>query len=739
MTCPQVSTWPCRLSSQPISLLTNTPCNKRPPKVGRGVYPWPLYKFAVPRPLIGRTTPPQSERQFEQPSDDSSPIKSQINNESTTIKVPATELRKDWWKEMEGHWVGPMPVQEFLDDFLRVPGSESRFRSPSHLHGVFNSIKSPEEYTSERAYAQAINTAIQGIASELIPCFQFVLGNEFKDRNVTITTAIDGFIYESTVDTSSCPTQWDKAELWAKFKGDSSYHGFEDNIDDGWMPQTESSRNVRAQLTRYASNALNAQCRKYLFSLFLSPDGVRFFKWERTYTIVSRAFKLTTDGKYLVEFLYRFCTLTDGGRGKDDTVTPATAKEIALAKKFLKPSVHGSDPPRPFVKIRVFGPAGDQKVVAGPHIAAPRSAIGRATLGLPVYDIDTKTVMFLKDSWRDNNLPQESVILQALNDKEVRSVPTLVCGGVVLDQVTTSYTYTEKEWNDGAHPTVLCIRVHQRTLTEEVEQPLRRFKSSKQLTRVVYDAFLGHEDAFTKCGYLHRDISGGNILIVYDAKAPKDDGDGGGRGLLNDWDMAIKIADLAQARQTERTGTWQFMSIRHLRDRTKKHSPQDDFESFVYVMLYHGLRYLCHNKVGPCLPDIISAIFDVGNYVRDGMRGGNGKVALIIDFGDLGRDFRFDSAPFHRCIMSGLGMIRKWQYHLHPPPGGEAPADDTLKFANHNSLRSHWEEMLAMDGWPANDVYQPKSHSKKRPSVDEPLPVSKRKKSGYSLAVASQV
>lgn len=113
------------------------------------------------------------------------------------------------------------------------------------------------------------------------------------------------------------------------------------------------------------------------------------------------------------------------------------------------------------------------------------------------------------------------------------------------------------------------LRLHQRTLTKEVGQPLTRFKSSKQLTRVVYEVFLGHEDAFTKCGFLHRDVSGGNILIVYDKKTPIDIYDGGGRGLLNDWDMAIPIANLAKARQAERTGTWQFMSIELLRDNEK--------------------------------------------------------------------------------------------------------------------------------------------------------------------------
>ncbi|KAK0481371.1 hypothetical protein IW261DRAFT_1592557 [Armillaria novae-zelandiae] len=457
-----------------------------------------------------RTTPPQSERQSEQiVTADSSPIKSQINNEYTFD-------------------------QKFLNDFLRVPGSQGGFHSPTHLHGIFDSITLPARHGSEKLYAEAVNAAIQGVASELIPNFQSVLGNEFKDANATSKTVTDGFMYESTVDASSSSTQWDKAKLWAEFKRHGSYHGFKDARDDGWVPQTECSQDVRVQLTRYASDTLNAQHRKYLFSLFLGLDGVRLFKWERTYPVASRAFDLTTDGKYLVEFLYRFCTLTNGDRGKDDA-------------------------------IRVFGPKGDKEVVAAPHIATPRRITGRATLGLPVYDIDTKTVMFLKDSWWDNNLPQESVILQALNDKEVRNVPTLVCGVVVRDQVTTSHTYIEKEWNDGAHPTVICIRVHHRTLTEEVGQPLRKF----QIIEATYESclrrffsehrFISFRRQVMKTRTQNVDtftviVSGGNILIVYDAKAPEDKGDGGGRGVLNDWDMSIKIADLAQARQAERTG-----------------------------------------------------------------------------------------------------------------------------------------------------------------------------------------
>ncbi len=218
---------------------------------------------------------------------------------------------------------------------------------------------------------------------------------------------------------------------------------------------------------------------------------------------------------------------------------------------------------------------------------------------------------------------------------------------------------------------------------------------------------LGHGEAFTKCGFLHRDVSGGNILIVYDKKTPADIYDGGGRGLLNDWDMAIQIANLAKARQAERTVSVTFhvafspfssyaghMAIHVYRASSRqneKHVPQGDFESFVYVMLLYGLCYLRHNEVGPELPNVISAIFDAGIEATNGKLGGSGKVGLMHGSGPLRRKFQFDCDPFNSWIKSALAMIRRWQQHLNPPPEDETsadpkPATDTVKFLTHDGL-----------------------------------------------------
>ncbi|KAK0495807.1 hypothetical protein EDD18DRAFT_1167474 [Armillaria luteobubalina] len=655
---------------------------------------------------------------------------------------------------MEGHWIGPMPVEEFLEEHMGASNGPFTPRSPGHLHNIFESIKAPSEHKSEKAYAEAVASVIQSTA-DLMPQFKYVLGKENKGTISTITIITDAFIYKTDVDTESRPIQWSKVELWLEFKRIPSVYGFEDNERKEWVSQTEASKKCRGLLGTYAANTLNTQHRRHLFSLNLGLDGVRFFRWERTHTVVSRAFDLSTDGKYLVEFFHRYSTMTDGDRGLDETVTPATKEERSLAVPLLEPWIHSHGKDQwEFVKILVPDKdGGERAVIAGPVLAAPYSISGRATLGLPVYDIRTKKLCFLKDSWRDVNLPDESNILQTLNDAKVRNVPTLVCGGVVRGQITTSQKYIKAPWNRGAHPSLPCTREHQRTLTEEVGHPLKKFKSSKQLTRVVYEAFLGHKDALTICKILHRDVSGGNILIVYDEKVPENIHDGGGRGLLNDWDMAIHMDDLDKpARQAERTGTWQFMSIALLDQTTKKHEPQDDFESFIYVMLYYDLRYLPHNEVGPGLKNLVSFIFDLSIELGNGhCCGGPTKCSLVHRLSPLRPDFRFGCSPFNIWIRQMLSATNQWQ--MVRTQQTALPEETPLRlveptriidpekavFYDHSRLEVIWKKVLEMDGWPTDDqaTYQLELSGIKRPREDSNQPVQKKYKSGRSTAAAA--
>ncbi|KAH8929759.1 hypothetical protein BT69DRAFT_1275984, partial [Atractiella rhizophila] len=88
----------------------------------------------------------------------------------------------------------------------------------------------------------------------------------------------------------------------------------------------------------------------------------------------------------------------------------------------------------------------------------------------------------------------------------------------------------------------------------EVGEPLSTFKSSWELVKVLFDAFTAHQQAVQYANLLHRDVSVGNVLLLRTE-------DGEARGMLIDWELA-KDNDKLSAQLPERTGTYQFLSLR---------------------------------------------------------------------------------------------------------------------------------------------------------------------------------
>ncbi|PBK76344.1 hypothetical protein ARMSODRAFT_1011609 [Armillaria solidipes] len=145
---------------------------------------------------------------------------------------------------MEDHWIGPMPVELFLHDVMGLSDGQFVLYSPNHLqHDNFQSIKSPEEYPSDKDYAKAVASMIQAITSELSPGFTIVLDKECKmvEYGSDYSTVTDTFVYSSGLDMQTSPTRWDKVVLGLEFRNSSSLCGFQDDSLDEWVVQTESS------------------------------------------------------------------------------------------------------------------------------------------------------------------------------------------------------------------------------------------------------------------------------------------------------------------------------------------------------------------------------------------------------------------------------------------------------------------------------------------------------------------
>ncbi|KAJ1847766.1 hypothetical protein LPJ73_004165, partial [Coemansia sp. RSA 2703] len=84
------------------------------------------------------------------------------------------------------------------------------------------------------------------------------------------------------------------------------------------------------------------------------------------------------------------------------------------------------------------------------------------------------------------------------------------------------------------------------------------------------------------CGILHRDISTNNILVV------RENGDSSGtpRGLLIDFDFAIKVDNKERKARAERSGTLPYMSIANLLNLDCERTALDDWESLLYIVCW---------------------------------------------------------------------------------------------------------------------------------------------------------
>ncbi|TFK84675.1 hypothetical protein K466DRAFT_665016 [Polyporus arcularius HHB13444] len=138
--------------------------------------------------------------------------------------------------------------------------------------------------------------------------------------------------------------------------------------------------------------------------------------------------------------------------------------------------------------------------------------------------------------------------------------------------------------------------VHYRIVVAELCLPSTAFTSGRTWALVVLSCLQAHQGAYEKCKIIHRDISVGNMLIIPTLLL----GSNGKilgvlwKGVLSDWELA-KDVDVAFARQPERTGTWQFMSLHSLMHPTLPVTVADELESFFHVLLYNALRFLLHN------------------------------------------------------------------------------------------------------------------------------------------------
>jgi hypothetical protein len=160
-------------------------------------------------------------------------------------------------------------------------------------------------------------------------------------------------------------------------------------------------------------------------------------------------------------------------------------------------------------------------------------------------------------------------------------------------------------------------------------------------------------------------------------------------------------------------GTWQFISAFNLMYPGKQHIIQDDLESFVYVALYHILRYCNHSALRKLEVRMVH-IFDNFDVDKGGVyEGGQGKAALLDNHRfALGPNFNFINNPnLNSWFIFVVAAVAEWHAHAMSLVEGLVettaglPLGDIshLSFKDHTALGAKWHELLQLPGWPTND------------------------------------
>ncbi|KAJ1310617.1 hypothetical protein OPQ81_009147 [Rhizoctonia solani] len=146
-----------------------------------------------------------------------------------------------------------------------------------------------------------------------------------------------------------------------------------------------------------------------------------------------------------------------------------------------------------------------------PHMLAGPGQRRYTTIAL---NVNSSEVVFLKDSWRDQQrLFFEALLLkQAHAGQHLSGLMSVEYHGYVLDESgkhmqTTSLGSIEGQAS-GRHK--------MRMITRDIGRPLEDVSSLRQFLCVMYDACVVQRNLYRKSQILHRDISDGNIMLAPD-------------------------------------------------------------------------------------------------------------------------------------------------------------------------------------------------------------------------------
>ncbi|VDC01179.1 unnamed protein product [Peniophora sp. CBMAI 1063] len=592
---------------------------------------------------------------------------------------------KNHASDLSGLMRGPIPVEEFFTEFVPLHGEDWDKNVKFGILDSGSAIEFSEGSIRSRALKLGLcNGQVFFADTHNIPCLAYQDGTERVLRRPDMLGLSEN-LFDGTVSLAdrlrdmAALTEW-YIDLKNVYEDPFGYYAREKR----WLWDSKMSIQARGQFAMYSHMLFEAGHRVFGFGLVIMPLVARLLRFDRSGVVFSERFDWRGHWA-LPTFFHRYERMTRAERGWDTSVSrlSPTATETLLADGTIRAMIQAL--PKQTIQPLTLVNGGlfkfevwDEEtrslhsLIAGLPQTRTQTLTGRSTRCYIAYDEEEMSLVYLKDTFRValETLKKESEVYRVLEKAGVPRLPGFLYGGDVPavhpddlrrpappsygdDDTSTpardppapveSINAVHPSWKTRPIP-VQATRtadfnaaswfkkqenmtrdperlIHHRIVLKKIGRPLRDFESTQQLARAICDAVQAHAAAYV-AGVLHRDISGGNILI-----------DEEGRGMLIDWELSRFTDDTSPAHREYRTGTWAFMAAELCQDqRAADHLLRHDFESFVHVLFYHVFRYC---KMEGALPeDIHTAMVDVfedKQILGDRQRGGQGKISYCVD------------------------------------------------------------------------------------------------------------
>jgi hypothetical protein len=250
--------------------------------------------------------------------------------------------------------------------------------------------------------------------------------------------------------------------------------------------ESKDAVDTRGQLALYINAIQAAQQRTRVFAFYVRKERCRLLCHSRSGTLVIPLIDYTkTD--HVRKFFWRYTRASKAFRGHDTTFQPITATqlddEVDAARINLELRPHD-----PLFRVSMNISRDDIKYlyVSKPFAAFHVWPLGRGTRCFSAYDPDSKSIVLLKDTWRDTAYAPKGKTYERLHQGQVPNIPHVLVHGDVM-----GYFQKCGDESDGASKSRRRAHVHYRIVLKEVGLPLSRFASTYELVKVVLDAFQG--------------------------------------------------------------------------------------------------------------------------------------------------------------------------------------------------------------------------------------------------------